>query len=267
MSSTVGRASPSPRPSLSIRSPSVASSSRNSLEIPASATSARVPRRSRIALRDYYGLKSEDAASEAVPAARLGELEQHQQAQQQQDSGALGVLDGPSFDAGAFVRGLVEREGLGGLLGVERELVGEIRGLDGERKALVYDNYSKLIKATETIRKMRSSMDPLTPATSTLAPAIAHIAETAAVLATELAANVPAPRDAAAERRDEQRKGVQWVLAAPRRLQSLISAGRRDEAKRECDLVRGILDRWADAQVDVDQVRQLKRECEEVLAS
>lgn len=29
----------------------------------------------------------------------------------------------------------------------------DIRGLDGERKALVYDNYSKLIAATDTIRK------------------------------------------------------------------------------------------------------------------
>lgn len=31
----------------------------------------------------------------------------------------------------------------------------EIKGLDGERKALVYDNYSKLISATDTIRKVR----------------------------------------------------------------------------------------------------------------
>lgn len=30
----------------------------------------------------------------------------------------------------------------------------EIKGLDGERKALVYDNYSKLIAATETIGKV-----------------------------------------------------------------------------------------------------------------
>ena len=30
----------------------------------------------------------------------------------------------------------------------------EIRALDGERKALVYDNYSKLIAATDTIRKV-----------------------------------------------------------------------------------------------------------------
>jgi YD repeat-containing protein len=54
------------------------------------------------------------------------------------------------------VRGLLEREGLKGVLSVENELVGEIRGLDGERKALVYDNYSKLIAATDTIRKVTS---------------------------------------------------------------------------------------------------------------
>jgi vacuolar protein sorting-associated protein 51 len=30
----------------------------------------------------------------------------------------------------------------------------DIRNLDGERKSLVYDNYNKLIAATETIRKV-----------------------------------------------------------------------------------------------------------------
>ena len=46
-------------------------------------------------------------------------------------------------------------ENLEGLLKCEANLIGEIRGLDGERKALVYDNYSKLIGATETIGKVR----------------------------------------------------------------------------------------------------------------
>ena len=31
----------------------------------------------------------------------------------------------------------------------------EIRNIDGERKALVYDNYSKLIGATNTIQRVR----------------------------------------------------------------------------------------------------------------
>lgn len=33
----------------------------------------------------------------------------------------------------------------------------EIKDLDGERKALVYDNYSKLIAAADTIGKVRMS--------------------------------------------------------------------------------------------------------------
>jgi uncharacterized membrane protein affecting hemolysin expression len=36
--------------------------------------------------------------------------------------------------------------------------LGEIRALDAEKKALVYDNYSKLITATETIRKVRHDL-------------------------------------------------------------------------------------------------------------
>ena len=32
----------------------------------------------------------------------------------------------------------------------------EIRALDASRKALVYDNYSKLIRATDTIRSVRT---------------------------------------------------------------------------------------------------------------
>jgi hypothetical protein len=35
----------------------------------------------------------------------------------------------------------------------------DIRNLDGERKSLVYDNYNKLIAATETIRKVLFTMD------------------------------------------------------------------------------------------------------------
>jgi YD repeat-containing protein len=50
---------------------------------------------------------------------------------------------------------LLEKDSLKALLRTENELVAEVRGLDGERKALVYDNYSKLISATDTIKKVR----------------------------------------------------------------------------------------------------------------
>lgn len=52
------------------------------------------------------------------------------------------------------MRNVLGREGLEGVMRVEAGILSEMRGLDGERKALVYDNYSKLIAATETIKKV-----------------------------------------------------------------------------------------------------------------
>lgn len=73
---------------------------------------------------------------------------------QQADLVPESELDAEGFDAEGYVKGILAKEGLEGLLRVERMLVNEIMALDGERKALVYDNYSKLITATDTIRKV-----------------------------------------------------------------------------------------------------------------
>jgi hypothetical protein len=139
--------SPSPRQSLSIRSP--ISSSRTSIDQsnPARPTNTR---RNRAALRDYYNLKPSAVAEDApeTVTSLSSDRSNHERS-------ILDEVDGEGFEAGAFVRGILEREGLEGVLKVENGLVGEIRGLDGEKKALVYDNYSKLIRATETIRRVR----------------------------------------------------------------------------------------------------------------
>lgn len=68
-------------------------------------------------------------------------------------------IDKPGFDAEQYVKDVLSREGLEGILRVEARLVNDIRGIDGERKALVYDNYSKLIDATDTIHKVSQSTD------------------------------------------------------------------------------------------------------------
>lgn len=138
--------SPSPRQSLSIRSP--ISSSRTSLDQsnPARPTTTR---RNRAALRDYYNLKPSAVAEDASESVASPSYERPNN-----DHSILDEVDRESFEAGAYVRGILEKEGLEGVLKVENGLAGEIRGLDGERKALIYDNYSKLIRATETIRKV-----------------------------------------------------------------------------------------------------------------
>ena len=116
---------------------------------------------------------------------------------------------------------------------------------------------------------MRANMDPLTPTTSTLAPAISHIAETAASLATELQGRTASLKtseerrrpDGDAEEKGRQRETVRWILAAPRRLSGLVEAGRREEAVRDWREVRGLLGEWEGVR-GVDEVREA---CEEVM--
>lgn len=91
-------------------------------------------------------------------------------------------------------------------------------------------------------------MDPLIPTTSTLEPAIAHIAETAAALAETLhgrSEKVNEEGDGEAMvRKKQQRETVRWVLAAPDRLKTLVDEGRRQEAVEDWEKVRGLLGKW-----------------------
>jgi len=127
----------------------------------------------------------------------------------------------------------------------------EIRGFDGERKALVYDNYSKLIAATETIRKMRANMDPLHPMASTLDPAIAHIYSQASSIQESLRESMPPPNseESTAAREAHQRRQrtgqlAVEVLATPERLRALVRRGQLDEARIQWEMPRRLLEVW-----------------------
>jgi hypothetical protein len=98
-------------------------------------------RANRAALREYYNLKR--AASPAPPDP-LGQFSEVPSSE----------LDAEGLDAEAYVRRALGDQGLDELLRLYTRVLGEIRALDAEKKALVYDNYSKLISATETIRKV-----------------------------------------------------------------------------------------------------------------
>ncbi|KAL8673542.1 MAG: hypothetical protein Q9168_002031 [Polycauliona sp. 1 TL-2023] len=226
------------------RRPSLDTSTRSQANSP-----ARPARRNKNALRDYYGLQ-------AAAPADASNGQQRSQLEETILGTTLSELDTPGFDAEAYVRNVLARESLQGLLKIESGLINEIRSLDGEKKALVYDNYSKLITATDTIRKMRTNMGPLTPTTSTLTPAIAHIAETAASLATSLQSrSAQAPEDEALAKQQRHRQTVRWVLGAPNRLRDLVEEDRTEEARKDWEQVKNLLQRWNEVQ-GVDEVRQ-----------
>ncbi|TKA32096.1 hypothetical protein B0A50_01343 [Salinomyces thailandicus] len=221
----------SPRPSISLSSRRTSTSTTRSASTSqpaASASAAGSVRRNRTALRDYYGL------NHAAPAD--GREKSSLEIEKESDS----ELDKADFDPEAYVHSLLARDGLEGVLRVEASLVGEIRSLDGEKKALVYDNYSKLIAATDTIRSMREKMDPLTQ-TSTLVGDIEHISETAVSLSGRLSGPggiAPASKQTRAQ------QTVRWALGAPKRLEKLVRDGQKKEAEAEWVEVSALLKRW-----------------------
>lgn len=187
------------------------------------------------------------------------------------DPSALGAgteLDSADFDPQRYVDHLLSTSSLATVLKAENTLVGDIRTLDGERKALVYDNYSKLIRAVETIGKMRRSMDergaPLTM-TKTLGPSIAFVAETAGGLIKEGEEQRRRMKDAklgdeAASQKNEK-DTVRWVLAAPQRLEKLLAEDKQEDAEKDWKEIKHLLDTWG----AVKGVAEIRGACEKVM--
>ncbi|KID96617.1 Vps51/Vps67-like protein, partial [Metarhizium majus ARSEF 297] len=209
------------------------------------APSQPAPKRSnRAALREYYKLRAPriEVAGSEVPASDI---------------------DAPDFNAAEYVARVVGNSGLEDMLRLYTQVVAEVRALDAEKKALVYDNYSKLIAATETIRKMRANMDPLNPMASTLDPAIAQIYSQASSIREKLRESVPAPdseegrRRAAELKRQRTRELAVEVLATPQKLRDLVKEGKVQEAKRQWEMPKRLLVAWKEAGIGGDHVQDV----------
>ncbi|KAH8886486.1 hypothetical protein GQ53DRAFT_344868 [Thozetella sp. PMI_491] len=259
------------------KSPTPTSSTRPSFDIPHSAggspnpnvTSAPGPskRANRAALREYYNLKK----TPGTPTLEVTDPDDDPVSQYSEVPPS--ELNSPNFNADAYVTKTLASSSLSELLRVYTRVLGEIRALDAEKKALVYDNYSKLISATETIRKMRSNMDPLNPMARTLDPAIASIYQQACSIREELRkeARPPAgPRDdgADAEALDRRRRTkavAAEILRVPDRLRLLVREGSLEEARREWELPRRLLERWKEEGIGGSDVDTLLEEGDAIL--
>lgn len=296
------------------------------------APSQQTTRRNRAALRDYYNLKSpQDTATFSETSSPLAstftvedededdELDRPDfsaadyvarlistatsapphsgpQSQSQPISTPVSKPNPPATAAAAAAGGGGGQTALIALLKTEAKLVSDIRRLDAERKALVYDNYSKLIAASDTIAQVMSgagagasasagvasisspavagSGNPVPDAvtsTATLAPDLARIVATAQAIQAAHAQPSSQQRGADTEDPDtadadadagllleRKRETVRWVLAAPRRLAELQERGdATDEVDAEWGRIEKILDGWE----GVAGVAELREKC------
>ncbi|PMD42627.1 hypothetical protein L207DRAFT_510859 [Hyaloscypha variabilis F] len=231
----------SSRPSLEQTRSTDGSPSRAPLQVP--------PKRNRAALREYYNLQQSSPNPSSASPKLADDSSSISSIHDASSSDVLeSELDAPSFSAPQYVKHVLETQSLGELLRTYNGVLTDIRALDAEKKALVYDNYSKLIAATETIRKMRENMGPLNPMASTLDPAIARIYEMAEKVRGEMRGQVGEVEDER-KREGERRKGrarevVLRVLGTPERVRGLVKGGKEDEARELWEPTLRLLERW-----------------------
>lgn len=234
-------------------------------------------RRNKVALRDYYNLKSKPSPGADVSrtasvasitsngtASTLTALEDSSVYSERRSQ-----LDEVDFDVDSYVQGLLKSANLRTLLRAEASLVSEIKNLDGERKALVYDNYSKFITATQTIGTMRMSMNEAgrgrLGSISMLKPAVDAVVNSAAELRKGNDENdVTQRREQRTSRREEKAKRdtVRWILSTPARLRQSLRMGQLEEAEAAWKEARELLEKWKDVQGSTN----LKAECEEIMS-
>lgn len=148
-----GTPTSSARPSFDV-SRSAVTSPVLSASQPATSTTTTAPNKrsnNRAALREYYNLRAAAAATSAsTPSTpRIVEVPDSEV--------PASEIDAPDFNLDDYLQKIVAESSLKELLKLYTRVLGEVRALDAEKKALVYDNYSKLITATETIRKVGST--------------------------------------------------------------------------------------------------------------
>ncbi|KAK3282785.1 hypothetical protein CYMTET_9486, partial [Cymbomonas tetramitiformis] len=71
----------------------------------------------------------------------------------------ISSIDSAAFDVNHFMNSLVRGTRLDGLQSKYSEMVQEIKSLDSDMQMLVYENYSKFITATDTIRRMKTNVE------------------------------------------------------------------------------------------------------------
>lgn len=85
-------------------------------------------------------------------------------------------IDQADFQMQAHVRQLLKHDDLEALLRRDDELVQEVKRLDSDMQMLVYENYSKFVSATDTIRVMKNNVNDMKAEMDSLAKNMEGIA-------------------------------------------------------------------------------------------
>jgi len=95
-------------------------------------------------------------------------------------------IDSPAFDARGYYSQLVAVSSLPALLKRNNDLAEEVRQLETDRQALVYNHHHELVAASDTIRAMKSRAENVDSELDKLKDAFSEISRIGAKLSVEI---------------------------------------------------------------------------------
>eukprot|EP00505_MAST-04D_sp_SCG-Rhode-Island_P004348 Stramenopile-MAST_4_protein_4348 len=127
--------------------------------------------RIRMLMLNYYGNEGEDDEDEENEEDRMHDL------------------DGESFDVDSYFQDMLKSNDLSTLLRRSSEIKKENQSLDSDMQNMVYENYNKFIRATDTIKKMKDNVSVVETELDVLMQDMEQLEETSHIVDTTLAPN------------------------------------------------------------------------------
>ncbi|KAI9104587.1 hypothetical protein DFS34DRAFT_603715 [Phlyctochytrium arcticum] len=193
-------------------------------------TTAR-QRKRRDLLKQYYGIAEQTAPF--VPASPLIQKERPPDPLDR---------DSNAFNYELHVNKILNEMSLPDLIQHDNELVADIKQLDGDMKTLVYENYSKFISATDTVRQMRSNVEKMENQMEELSRNMAKISNASSTIDVEL--QEQRAKLAQLHGADNLLKRLNFVIELPRRLAECVKREEYAQAVRYYSRVSNLLQRY-----------------------
>ena len=168
-------------------------------------------------------------------------------------------IDSPHFQAQAFFEESVKKDSLPQLLARENTLISDIRSFDNDLQTLVYDNYSKFLGATDTVRSLRQNITALSGEMGDLKANLGKVAQRSDAIGSDLEPNRQKIQRLVGISRLLGR--VEFISKLPKQLRACLMAKKYGVAVDLWTKVEGILS----TQQHFPSFKRIHEECKEIM--
>ncbi|KAF5395557.1 hypothetical protein PHET_11643 [Paragonimus heterotremus] len=168
-------------------------------------------------------------------------------------------IDGPTFRAQSYMDKHLREKDLSDLMLEEKVLTEQIRTLDSEMQTLMYDNYSKFISATDTIRMMKSDFKFVENEMNSLVRNMSSIGSLSDKITSNLTGERSKLKTLVATQQTLNK--LKYLVELPGRLQGYVVESNWDTAVNDLNQAKFILKSYH----NTPSFKNIRRDCHQIV--